>query len=228
MAVTNFSTFRTGRLPHDPARVAAVTPHVMALEKTPTSVPHANIIWTPTLARNDVLPTCSVAGLMNSARMWALANGYDLVNTEAALLSFYAALAGCAETEAAMAATDGLVLLDALEKARDAGFTCGEQTPIVPLFSSIPLSGAALKDAIWSYGSAYVGVMLYEADVESGAKWVGGVAKAGAKVGGHCVAPWNFTPDSYGIATWGGTTEADPEWLMSRIEEAYSLRWTFA
>ena len=219
---------RLGRKPHDAARVAAVAPHVMGFAPVPATCPRTDIVWKPSLVRNDVLPTCSIAGLMNAARMTALLHGYDLVDDEAALLAFYAALACCADTEAAMEATDGLVLLDVLERARDAGFTCGEQTPIVPLFSSIPLSGQALKAAIYGRGAAYVGVMLYEADVEPGAKWTGGIARAGAKVGGHCVAPWRYTPDNYGIATWGGTTEADPEWLMSRIEEAYSLRWCFS
>ena len=218
---------RLGRLPHDPARVAAVTQHRMALAPAPVTLPRTDIIWTPSLVRNDVLPTCSIAGLMNSARMWALVQGFDLVNVEASLLAFYASLAGCAATEAAMETTDGLVLLDVLERARDRGFDAGEQTPLVPQFSAIPVGPSALKDAIYRSGAAYVGVMLYEADVEPGAKWVGGVAKAGAKVGGHCVAPWRYAPDSYGIATWGGTTEADPEWMASRIEEAYSLRWTF-
>ncbi len=219
---------RLGRLPHDPARVGAVTQHRMALAPAPASLPRSDIAWTPSLVRNDVLPTCSIAGLMNSARIWALVHGFDLVNVEGALLAFYASLAGCAATEAAMEATDGLVLLDVLERARNAGFGCGEQTPLVPRFASIQLSDAALKDAIWAHGAAYIGVMLYEADVEPDAKWVGGTEKAGAKVGGHCVAPWRYTSDGYGIATWGGTTEADPEWLASRIEEAYSLLWTFA
>ena len=216
---------RLGRKPHDPARIASIASHRRAFATPPATLPRTDIVWHPSLVQNDVLPTCSIAGLMNSARMWGLESHFDLVSVEANLLAFYASLAGCADTEAAMAATDGLVLLDVLQRAHDSGFDCGEQAPLVPQFAVIELGAAALKDAIYVNGSAYIGVMLYEADVEPGAKWMGGTAKAGAKVGGHCVVPWNYTPDSYGIATWGGTTQADPEWLASRIEEAYALTW---
>ncbi len=224
----DFRNFRLGRLPHDPTRVAAVKPHVMATTApAPKDLPRSDLVWTPTLADNDALPTCTVAGLMNSARMWALLHGFDLVNVEDKLLAFYAAVAGCAPTKAAIAATDGLVMLDVLEHAQRIGFDIGAQAPIVPDLAMIHMPNmGALKDAIFTKGSAYVGITLYEPDMQPGASYTG--APSGSVVGGHCLDPWSFTAGGFGVATWGRTIHANAEWLMSRIDEAYAVTWTFA
>ena len=165
-----------GRLPHDPVRLAAVPPHVMAAEApAPPELPRPSLEWTPSLVRNDVAPTCTIAGLTNSARVWDLLRGYDLVTREAALLAFYASLAGCQDTEAAIEATEGLVMLDVLEAVATKGFHIGAQDdePLVPRVNADPAgrSGAALRDAIFSRGTAYIGVTLRQADVQPGAIW---------------------------------------------------------
>lgn len=165
---------------------------------------------------------------MNSARMWALVHGFDLTQVEANLLSFFSKLAGCADNDAARAATDGLVILDVLENALSGGFDTGAQTPLVPRFRAIDVtSPAAIKDAIFTTGTAYIGVLLRESDMRPGASWTGGLATAGAVVGGHCISGWNYGAHTFGLATWGESIEADEAWLMSRIEEAYALSWTF-
>lgn len=215
---------RLGRLPHSPSRVAAVRPHVMATTApAPLSVPVPT--WTPSLVQNDVLPSCTIAGLLNSARAWALRHDFDLVNTDPPLLSFYAGLAGCADTVAAIEATDGLVLLDVLEKAQSAGFDIGEQTPIVPEFAAIHQPDiAGLRDAVAFRGAAYIGVTLFECDM-TGAPWTG--KPTGAAVGGHCIDLCAYTPDGFTAATWGAFQPLDNDWLMSRIDEAFSVMWTF-
>lgn len=218
-----------GRKPHDPTRVAAVTSHRASITTpAPLVLPRADIVWTPTLAANDQLPTCTIAGLINSARMWALLHGFDLVNAEAQLLAFYAAVAGCADTEAAIAATDGLVLLDVLEHAQKVGFDIGAQAPLVPEFTAIHMPDiAGIRDAIYSRGTAYIGVTLYEADMAPGATWTGGIANVGAVVGGHCIDPCRYTETDFSVATWGGEIEADDEWISTRTDEAYAVSWTF-
>lgn len=165
---------------------------------------------------------------MNSARMSALTRGqFDLTSTNDALLAFYASLAGCADTPTAIAATDGLVLLDVLEHARSSGFACGEQVPLVPLFAAIdPRDPTAIRDAIYTRGVAYVGVTLHEADMNG--PWTGGTADAGPVIGGHCITLWRYDVSTFGAATWGMTIECDEAWLMSRIDEAYALSWQMA
>lgn len=224
----DFRNVRLGRRQHDPARIAAVRPHRMAATAPPpSSLSRSDIVWTPTLAENNTLPTCSVAGLMNAARMSALTRGrFDLTSADGALLSFYASLAGCSDNPAAIAATDGLVLMDVLERAERGGFDVGEQVPLVPVFAAIdPRDPVALRDAIYTRGVAYVGVTLHEADM--GGSWTGDTANAGAVIGGHCIALWRYDAATFGAATWGATIECDQAWLMSRIDEAYALTWTF-
>jgi hypothetical protein len=165
-----------------------------------------------------------VAGLINSARYWSLLHGFDLTNSEDMELAFFARVAACPDTPEAIAAVDGLELLDVLEMAQRVGFDVGAQAPLVPDFSAIHLPDeAAIQDAIATKGSAYIGVKLYEADMQPGAAWVGGLANAGAFIGGHCILQtWD------GVATWGEILTPDQEWLMSRMDEAYALTWTFA
>jgi hypothetical protein len=198
-----------------------------AVAPPPATLPRSDITWTPTLADNDTLPTCSIAGLMNSARMSALVRGqFDPTSTNDALLTFYAGLAGCADTTTAIAATDGLVLLDVLQRAESAGFACGEQAPLVPLFAAIdPRDPTAIRDAIFTRGVAYVGVTLHEADMNG--PWTGGTTNAGPVIGGHCITLWRYDAATFGAATWGATVTCDEAWLMARIDEAYALNWTF-
>jgi hypothetical protein len=222
----NLYTVRLGRRPHDPARLSTVRPHRMsATAPPPASLLRPDIAWTPTLADNNTLPTCTVAGLMNAARMWALTHGrFDLTNDDGALLAFYASLAGCADNTAAIAATDGLVLLDVLDRAETSGFDCGEQAPLVPEFTAIDVtSPAAIRDAIYTHGAAYLGVTLHEADMSG--PWTTPVADAGGMVGGHCIVAWRYDAANVGLATWGMTIEADWGWLAGRLDEAFALSW---
>jgi hypothetical protein len=221
------SQIALGRRGHDPARLAAVPPHVMAATApAPAELPRDGLVWTPTLCKNGTLPTCVVAALDNSARVWALLQGFDLPTDEAALLAFFAACASCANTEAAIAATDGLVFLDALERAAVGGFDIGLQAPLVPSFRAInTASAAAFRDAISASGSALIGVTLYQADVQPGAVWRGGLDSVGPVDGGHAICGWRYTAADFGMATWGDTEVADDAWLLSRVAEAYSVTW---
>ena len=216
---------RYGRLPHDPSRVAAVKPHVMAAtEPLPLVLPRPGILTAPTLADNNVLPTCTIAGLANSARAWAQLHGFDLVIDDQKLLDFYAAIAGCEPTVAAIMATEGLVMLDVLEYAQSHGFDVGPQT-LVPNFSAIHMPDiAGVRDAIFTRATAYVGVTLYASDEQPGARFFG--PPSGDPVGGHCVDPVRWTATDYQVATWGQDMDADEEWLMSRIDECYSIEWS--
>lgn len=225
--MTDRSRMRLGRRPHDPGRLASVPRHVLsASAPAPLVLPRTSLVWTPTLVQNNTLPTCTIAGLMNAARVWALVNGYDLTQTELFLLALYARLAGCADTVAAIGATDGLVMQDVLDFVQARGFDCGDQTPLVPVARAIDQTSAvALRDAVSTTGAAYLGITLYEADIAPGATWTGGTANAGAAAGGHCVVAWNYGQDTFGLATWGETVEADDEWLLPRLEEAYALSW---
>ena len=208
------SQFALGRLAHNEAWLAGLPSHEPA---------HASVVviggprFTPTLVDNLTLPTCTVAGLINSARLWALTKGYDLWKSDASLVSFYALLAGCDDTPAAIAQTEGLTLQAVLEAAQKGWFTAGEQAPLVPEFRAIR-DPAHIPDVIARFGSAYLGIMLYEGDVQPGAEWRG--PPVGAPYGRHCVVVY-----ADGIATWGETMPYDAEFLATRLDEAHAVQW---
>lgn len=226
----DFVEYCLGRLDHDPARAAAVEPHVLAAEApAPDEFLLSDIAWTPSLVKNNILPTCTMAGLLNAARIWALRHGFDLVSVDDNLLADYARIAGCADTIAAIAATDGLMMLDVMDYAAAGKFDVGEQAALIPRVKRIDFTSmAAVRDAIVKTGSACIGVTLRAADVQPGAKWLGDLTNTGPVAGGHCITLYKYSANGlFGAATWGDTIEVDEAWLASRTEEAYSLAWTF-
>jgi hypothetical protein len=211
--------FCLGRLSHDPEWYASVDPHVPA-DTIPETV--RGLDWTPTLASNLSLPTCAVAGLANGARIAVLRRGYDLVSSDDALLTFYARLAGCDDTPAAIAATAGLRLQDVLEAASGPGFDVGEQAPLVEKFRAVQHVDH-LRDVIARFGSAYLGIMLHEEDVADDAVWVG--AASGPSYGRHCVVAYAYGAEGFSLATWGTIVSCDSAFLASRLDEAYAIEW---
>lgn len=228
----DFAEVCFGRVDPDLARVAAVEPHLLAAESpAPADFPLSNIVWTPSLVKNNILPTCTMAGLLNAARIWALRHGFDLVSNDDDLLADFARIAGCADTIAAIAATDGLMMLDVMDYAAAGKFNVGEQAALIPRVKRIDFTNmGAVRDAIVNTGSACIGVTLRQADVQPGvAKWLGGLKNAGSAAGGHCVTLYKYSVNGlFGAATWGDTIEVDEAWLDSRTNEAYSLEWTFS
>lgn len=223
--MTDFSNYPTGRLPHDPDRLAAVEPHVMAAVPVPAIVTPPPGFKVET-GYNLTLPTCTVAGLLNVARLWCITNhGFDPAYDLPRLLDFYALVAGCEPTEAAIGATSGLIMLDVLETAQSKGFRINSQTVLVPLYRRLDTTDpTALRQAIATCGAAYTGEDLYTPDMNG--PWVGPVS--GTLVGGHCAPPIGFSPDGLTDATWGEEQPCDDEWWTTRVQEAYAIEWTMA
>jgi hypothetical protein len=228
----DFTNISFGRKPHNPARVAQAKPHRMsATAPPPLILPRPKILLKPSLVKNDTLPTCPIAGLINSLRAWAQEQGFDLPTDDNLLLELFAAIAGCDPTPAAIAATNGLVLQDVLEYVQVHGFRIDSQNVVELDFAAIdPSDEAAIKDAINQKGSAYLGITLFEADVTPGVTvWRGTSASAGAEVGGHCIVPPKYrTASTYDSATWGELIDTDHDFLMSRLVEAWAIDWKMA
>jgi hypothetical protein len=222
-------TRRLGRLPHSPARLAAVPPHTFAADAPPPPVvDRSGIAFAPGLWRNDVLPDCTAVGLANARRAATLIQGYDIPTDEGQIIAFYAACAGVADIEAALEASDGAVMLDVLERAQRDGFQMGGQTPEVPTFAAIqPTDRAGLAHAIAVHGAAYIGIDLYEPDMAADAIWT--LPPAGALVGGHALIAWSYSAlgnaDMVMLGTWGDLVAASWAWLEGRAQEAFALSW---
>jgi hypothetical protein len=223
---------RLGRAPHDPVLLAAAPPHLMGAAKPPATLDRRAIFWTPTLVRNDVLPTCTIAALLNSARAYALVHGFDIPTDEAKALMFYARLAGCLVAD--IASTDGLDMLAVVQAARDRGFDAGGQTPLAPTFAAItPIDRDAMADAMATRGAVNLGVLLSVSD-QTMDVWDtitptdAGDAAPGSW-GGHDLAGIDYSglgdDDLVRLATWGGFHLATWRWIRLRTELAVSHVW---
>jgi hypothetical protein len=211
-----------GRKPHDATRLAAVRPMVMAAEVPPPSCPPPPG-FVPALVKNDVDPTCTIAGLINCARLWLLKTaGFDPFYEEGRLLQLYADIAGCSIAD--IPNTDGLVMLDVLEHVQTVGFRPTEDLVMVPRFRRIETTDLiAIKTAIAATGSVYLGVDLDQADLSGGA--LAGPL-SGPVVGGHCAPGAGYNTTVFDEATWGELMTADDAWILSRVMEAYEVTWT--
>lgn len=229
----DFTNIALGRRPHDPTRIAAMpTGRIMAAEAPPpVELPRPGILAKPSLVQNDFLPTCTIAGLLNHLRTWAQnAHGFDLPENDELLLGLYAAISGCDATPAAIAATDGLVMADVLEYVQARGFRIDDQNVVELLFEPIDVSVAEnLREAIYRDSAVYLGITLYQADVQQGlTSWSGGAAGAGPAVGGHCIVGKGYTASGFESATWGEVMPTDQSFLMERVDEGYAIQWKMA
>ncbi len=230
-------TFRLGRAPHDPDRLAAAFAtrrHVMGSDLVLPALDRSALDFSPGLYRNDTLPDCTAAGMANAftAASLVLTGAVPAIDSTRIPL-FYAACVGCAATDAAMAATDGAVMLDVLDEVEASGFDVGQQVPLVSTFAVIdPSDRTALAHAISARGAAYLGIQLTEMDMTAfgaGTTLNDDVSDHSGIVGGHCLVAWSYTglhdTDTVLLATWGRLAPCTWRWLGRRLDEAYSLSW---
>lgn len=185
---------------------------------------------TPSLGQNDVLPDCTVVGLLNAARMVATLNGYELAAHENLCKLFYAEVVGCEPTDEAIAATDGTFALDVLTMQSRLGFDAGLQTKLVGLFGTLSHVKPVIANAIAHLGHAYLGVLLRERDMEGHHVWDALPGRDdGAVVGGHVIAAWDYLgladAQTARVATWGHWQPTTWAWIHARTEEAYGMVW---
>ena len=220
-----------GRLPHSPEQLEATPKHLFGDILPPSILDRRNINFIPGLYKNDICPDCSAVGIVNAARAVAELNGYDLVVVEQNVLNFYASVVGCAPTLAAIEATRGAVLINVLNKQSISGFDIGSQSLVAGWKAINHTSRIALANGMNQFGSDYIGVTLYERDMETiGKTWdVVPGRDDGNVVGGHCVICFDFLglsdSDIVRIGTWGSWQNVTWSWLYNRIDEAYVMAW---
>lgn len=224
-------SYRLGRLPHSPERLAAIPHHKFGTILPKPIINRSNINFTPGLYQNDVLPDCTCVGLANSARATAELNGFDIALDPAKVPEFYASVVGCAPTLAAMEASDGAVLLDVLNKQEACGFNIGPESLVAGWKPIVAKSRSDLALCMEHFGVAYIGVTLYDRDMDTvGQTWEYQDGQSDGNVdGGHCVVLWDYAGLSdtsiVRIGTWGAWQNATWAWVQNRIDEAYGLVW---
>jgi hypothetical protein len=219
-----------GRRAHNPAAVAAA-PHLRYSTDAPppATLDRSALNFQPTLAGNDQYPSCTVAGLLNGAlAAEALSTGGGLAFDPMAWMPFYAAVAGCDATPAAIGASGGLNMLDVLRYQGRNGFNIGAVAPLTGSFGVVPTDRLSLARVTAGLGFAYLGVDLAQSDMTSapGAAW--GLATPDPTLG-HCLLLWDYTglgdDDLVGLATWGQFQECSWIGLEARLQdqEAYAI-----
>ena len=225
---------RLGRLPHDPARVAAAPSfvgHRFAAVPPPPVLDRGATEFQPGLYGNDTLPDCTPVGMANAATAVSAINGFPLAITDAKVPAFYAQCINQPNaTDAELAATDGAMMLDVLTRQVTSGFDVGQESALVGLFGTMPVARSVLASGMAALGHGYWGVTLRERDMEGGYVWdVQPGRDDGAVVGGHCIVGWSYTglgdADTLQIATWGAWQSATWAWLQARLDEAYCIIW---
>lgn len=227
---------RFGRLPHDAAAVTAapsLATHTFAVMAPPPTLTRGGIPYDPQLRQNDSLPTCTVAGLINGAlAISALNTGSATSIADGVEIPFYAAVAGCAPTVDAVAATDGLNVLDVLRRQSIQGFEVGQEASFTADFATIPSTDrAALANGLALLGFGYWGVDLYERDMLTppDQPWDDDGGDPGQLVGGHLIIGWSYAglgdTDTGTAATWGRLQPFTWRWAQARLREAYGLVW---
>lgn len=208
--------------------------HRFAAAEPPRTLDRRGINYQPILGHNDTLPVCTVVGLCNAMlAAEALNAGAGLPIDQEKIAPFYASVAGCADTPAAIIATDGVNSLDVLN-AQLRGFDCGLQTPSVGLFGVLPRTRPMLANAIDKLGSAYVGIDLYERDMdayEGGHDWFDWQSDPGRLVSGHLIPTWDYLglgdDDTGRAATWGVLQVFTMGWLFNRMRSMAGLAYRF-
>jgi hypothetical protein len=198
----------------------------------PPILNRSHIPFVPGMDGNDQISDCTAAGYANAARAFALLNGFGIDIPTEDVVSFYSDSAGYDPTDPS---TDqGAVELDVLAHQLKAGFarTTGDRGPLVADFATFDPSDRALfANALAKCGTAYLGVDLATADMDTSITWdttTPGDQKPGSW-GGHCLIAWDYTglgdADVVRLATWGTLQPVTWRWLASRCEEAHVLIW---
>lgn len=210
-----------GRKAHDPARLAESPRHRFAARLAAPSVDRRSVDYQPELYGNDRYGDCTVVSMANYARGVAALVGYPLVVEELSLIQFFCDVGQNADASA----IDGLVAQDVIDHQGAHGLQIGMTTPLVARSGTVDLNANALKLAIQNLGGVYMGVRLYERDMDTVGKTWDVVGDSGALVGRHMINLWDYTPTAARLGTWGGFQGATWPWILNRADEAHGLVW---
>lgn len=219
-----------GRHPHDPeavARAPSLANHYASVAPPPATLDRSGVNYQPQLWGNNEYPCCTAAGLLNGAlASEALATNGALAIDPMAWMAFYAACANCAETPAAIGASDGANMLDVLRRQSTFGFDIGAVAPLTGDFGTVALDRLSLARAMAAMGWTYVGIDLSQADMDATGIWEAW-PNPGADVGGHCIALWGYTGlgdgDCVIAATWGSLVQIEWARWDQIAREAYAV-----
>jgi hypothetical protein len=196
----------------------------------PPVLDRSRVPFVPAMDDNNVLGDCTAVGVANAARGMAALDGFGINIPTDRVVALYSASTGYVPGDPA---TDqGGVELDVLGYQASHGFDTGDQAPLVGAFATFdPRDRVTFANVMAKFGTAYLGVNLASADLDTSAVW--DTATPGDQTpgswGGHCLLAWDYTglgdTDTVRLATWGTLQPCTWRWLADRCEEAHVLIW---
>ena len=222
-----------GRKAHSPDAVAAAPRLRYGVDAPPpATLLRDGVNYQPQAWGNNEYPCCTAAGLLNGAlASEALSTNGALNIAPLAWMPFYAACAGCAETPAAIGASDGANMLDVLRRQGTFGFDIGTVALLTGDFGTVALDRTSIARAIVAMGWVYAGIEVFAADMNATGIWEAW-ANPGADEGGHCIVLWGYTGlgdgDCVIAASWGELVQIEWARWDQIAREAYCVLFPVA
>lgn len=197
----------------------------MARYMTP-ALPPAPAFVTPPVMRhlgvmlNDALGDCTCASAAHMVQAWTAANGAEYVISDRDVLRAYQE--ACGYNPADPDTDQGGVELDVLNYWRTVGVGGHKISGFVALD---PRSREHLKQAVWLFGGAYIGVSL-PLTAQNQIVWSVQIGTGGADAdpgswGGHAVCVVGYNETGPICVTWGALKQMTWSWFDVYTDEAY-------
>lgn len=171
---------------------------------------------------NDKIGDCTIAGAAHMEQVWSAYATRQFVATDPQVLSAYRAVSGY---DPKFPSTDqGAVELDVLNywvKTGIAGHT-------IEAYAALQQGNITeLKDSVWLFGGAYLGVQLPLTAQDQPSTWsvvanAGPDAKPGSW-GGHCVNVVQVDPRGITFVSWGQLMRMTLQFYKKYCDEAYCV-----
>ncbi len=226
--------YRFGRSAHDPAALAAAPAHRFAAILPPLKLDRSLVDFVPGDYGNTTKPLCTFASMTNIARGIAYLNsGTDTLIVDPAKVSAgYAACVGCADTDAAIMATDGMNMLEVAAWQARNGYDIGPQQ-LVGRSGTLATNRIALAHGMDRRALPWGGIRLRARDMDATSPT--SVLDAvpgrddGVLEGLHAIPFWTFQglgdEGRVWFGTWGYWQECTWRWVEARTEEAHG--WVY-
>ncbi len=208
---------KLGKLPpkHD-LRTLRFSRYAQSLPPAPASCDWSKKVPGWPMLGNDAYGDCTFAGAAHMSQCWADNAGRSFTPDDRAVVAEYLSFTGGQDT--------GCVELDVLKKWRADGIV-GHK---IGAFAALePAAHEPLKQTVWLFGGAYLGLAL-PLSAENQSVWdvppQGPVGRGSpGSWGGHCVPVVAYDATGPIVVTWGETKRMTWAFYDAYVDEAYAI-----
>jgi hypothetical protein len=171
---------------------------------------------------NDQLGCCTIAGIGHLVQSWTAENGAQIILPDSVILSTYEQF--CGYVPGKKSTDQGGVELDVLNQWRKSGVAGHTIDAYAKLSTtSSPHWQTDIKNAVYYFGGAYIGVELPDAALDPDCNaWDFPNDKPNPD-NGHCVPIVAYFPTGVVVISWGTFVPVTWETLGKIMDEAYVL-----